>query len=554
MAIINHIPELTADEAAAMINHGDTIGFSGFTPAGAAKAIPTALAKRAIAKHQAGHPFQVGVVTGASTGDSLDGELARAEAVAWRTPYQSDKYLRQSINAGKTRFFDMHLSVLPQNVRYGFLGGFRFAVIEASDVSANGEIVLTTSVGATPTFCRVADKILIELNDRHPRQLRGLHDIYEPLDPPHREPIPLNRCSDRIGSEVLKVDPSRIAGFVRTNLPDEVGTFKEPDESTRKIGENVAQFLAGELAVGRIPESFLPIQSGVGNVANAVLGAMGSHPEIPSFAMYSEVIQDSVIGLIREGKVSFGSATSLTLSPSKLQEVYDDLDFFKRRMLLRPQEISNHPEIVRRLGIISINTAIELDIFGNVNSTHVMGKDLMNGIGGSGDFTRNAFISIFTCPSIAKGGKISTIVPLVSHLDHSEHSVQVVITDQGIADLRGKEPHERARAIVEQCAHPEYQPKLMRSQRRPHPTKPRPGLRDAPGLPPNRRHAGSLLGLTHRPETASRPPDAWAPIKTHSMSPAPTLLSVFWPGNCSNHHTDCSSSNGLVGGYPRNSG
>lgn len=460
MMTISSIPELKAEEAAALIQNGDTVGFSGFTPAGAAKAIPKALAKRASAEHEAGRPFKIGVVTGASTGDSLDGELARAEAVAWRTPYQSDKYLRKSINAGKTRFFDMHLSMLPQNVRYGFLGRFQYAVIEACDVTPEGEIVLSTSVGATPTFCHYADKIIIEINEQHPKSLRGLHDIYEPLDPPHRKPIPIERCSDRIGSEVLKVDPAKIAGIVRTNLPDETGGFKEADDITLGIGDNVARFLAAEIKTGRIPKGFLPIQSGVGNVANAVLGAMGNHPDIPPFEMYSEVIQDSVIALMKSGAIKFGSATSLTLSPPVLKEVYDDLDFYKERIMLRPQEISNHPEIVRRLGIISINTAIELDIFGNVNSTHVMGKDLMNGIGGSGDFTRNAFISIFTCPSVAKGGAISTIVPLVSHLDHSEHSVQVVITDQGIADLRGKDPHERALAIIEQCAHPEYREDL----------------------------------------------------------------------------------------------
>jgi len=111
---------------------------------------------------------------------------------------------------------------------------------------------------------------------------------------------------------------------------------------------------------------------------------------------------------------------------------------------------------VRRLGILSINTALEVDITGNVNSTHVLGRNMMNGIGGSGDFARNAFLSIFTCPSTAKGGKISTIVPLVSHLDHSEHSVQVIITEQGVADLRGKSPSERARTIIENCAHPDY--------------------------------------------------------------------------------------------------
>jgi acetyl-CoA hydrolase len=199
----------------------------------------------------------------------------------------------------------------------------------------------------------------------------------------------------------------------------------------------------------------------VGNIANAVLGALGRNPEIPIFEMFTEVIQDSVISLILSGKIKFASGTSITVSPDVLKSIYANLDFFRSRLLLRPQEITNNPELVRRLGIITINTALEVDLFGNVNSTHVMGKNLMNGIGGSGDFTRNGYISIFTCPSLAKGGKISSIVPVVSHMDHSEHSVQVVITEQGIADLRGKCPGERARLIVKNCAHPEYQEELM---------------------------------------------------------------------------------------------
>jgi len=143
-----------------------------------------------------------------------------------------------------------------------------------------------------------------------------------------------------------------------------------------------------------------------------------------------------------------------------MAKVTGNIDYFKKRMVLRPQEISNHPEIVRRIGIVSMNTAIEVDLGGNVNSTHVMGKTLMNGIGGSGDFTRNAYLSIFSCPSTAKDGKISAIVPLASHMDHSEHSVQIIVTEQGVADLRGKDPHERAQIIIEKCAHPDYREQL----------------------------------------------------------------------------------------------
>lgn len=453
-------PELTAQEAAELIHDGETIGFSGFTPAGAAKAIPRAIAERAKAEHTAGRPFKIGVITGASTGESLDGALAEAEAVAWRTPYQSNATLRKSINAGKTSFFDMHLSLLQQWVRYGFLGKVHMAVVEAAEVTADGEITLTTSVGAANTFIHSADKILIEINSSHPTELYGFHDIFEPADPPVRREIPIFSTRQRCGEAVVRVDPSKIAGIVFTDEADEVGEFKDPDAVTRKIGQNVADFLAGEIRAGRIPPSFLPIQSGVGNIANAVLGAMGEHPEIPCFEMYSEVIQDSVISLMEAGNLSFASGTSLTVSPSVLAKIYGNLDFFRRHMVLRPQEITNNPEVVRRLGIISINTAIEVDIFGNVNSTHIMGSNMMNGIGGSGDFTRNAYISIFTCPSTAKGGKISPIVPLCSHLDHSEHSVQVVVTEQGVADLRGKGPMGRAREIVKHCCHPDYREEL----------------------------------------------------------------------------------------------
>ncbi|MFA8342259.1 MAG: acetyl-CoA hydrolase/transferase family protein [Rhodothermaceae bacterium] len=451
---------ISAEEAAGHIKNGMTIGFSGFTPAGAAKAIPTAIGEFAVKEHEDGREFKVGVITGASTGDSLDGALARAEAILFRTPYQSNPDLRKLINSGKTHFFDAHLSLVAQNIRYGFFGKIDFAIVEACDITEQGEIVLTSSVGISPTVLRKADKILIELNKKHPAALKGMHDIYEPADPPHRREIPIFSPSDRAGSEIVKIDPSKIVGIVETDLPDEVGGFSDSNEVTMKIGQNVAEFLANEIKAGRIPKDFLPIQSGVGNVANAVLGAMGAHPDIPKFQMYTEVMQDSVVELMKNDSISFVSSCSMTLSPDALADVYSNLDYFHPRIVLRPQEISNHPEIARRLGIISINTALETDLFGNVNSTNVLGKKMMNGIGGSGDFTRNAYISMFTCPSVAKGGAISAIVPMVSHVDHSEHSVQVLVTEQGVADLRGKSPAQKAQEIINNCVHPDYRDQL----------------------------------------------------------------------------------------------
>jgi len=453
-------PILTAEEAAELIQNGQSIGFSGFTAAGAAKAVPAALAKKARREHEAGRPFKVGVLTGASTGRSLDGALAEAEAISFRTPYQSNPTLRKQINSGQVKFFDMHLSTVPQSVRYGYLGPIHWAVVEACDITAGGGIVLSTSVGASNTYMRMADKIIIELNSKHPTSLLGMHDIFEPQDPPSRSEIPIFSASDRVGSPICIVDPKKIAGVVYTNLEDESGGFDEPTDVTDRIGQNVADFLAAEMKCGRIPAQFLPLQSGVGNIANAVLSALGTSRDIPAFEMYTEVLQDSVIPLLENGRCTFASTCALTLSPDAMRKVTSDIDYFKKRIILRPQEISNHPEIVRRLGIVSMNTAIEIDLGGNVNSTHVMGKTMMNGIGGSGDFTRNAYLSIFSCPSTAKGGKISAIVPLASHMDHSEHSVQIVVTEQGVADLRGKDPHERAELIINNCAHPDYKEQL----------------------------------------------------------------------------------------------
>lgn len=448
--------ELTAEEAADFIKNDFVVGIGGFSSVGTPKAVPTALAAKAEAEHAKGNEFRVGLITGGATGDPIDGALARAHAVKFRTPFQSHKDMRAAINRQEVQYFDLNLSHIAQDLRYGFLGHMDVAIIEASSITPDGEVVPTSSVGISPTICEAADKIIIELNAHHPETIRGMHDIYEPINPPYRREIPIYTPGDRIGTEGIKVDPAKVLGVVRTNQPDTIAAFTEPNPVTTKIGQNVAEFLISELHKGIIPKEFLPLQSGVGNIANAVLGALGECQDIPPFTMFTEVIQNSVIPLMESGRVSFASGSSLTLSDDMLERVYNNLDFFKGKLMLRPQEITNHPELIRRMGIIAINTALELDIFGNVNSTNVSGQKIMNGIGGSADFARNSFLSIFTCPSVAKGGVISAIVPMVAHTDSNEHSVKIVATEYGVADLRGKSPVQKAHAIIENCAHPDY--------------------------------------------------------------------------------------------------
>ena len=225
---------ITAEEAAEFIHHNDNVGFSGFTAAGTPKVVSVALAKKAEAEHAAGRPFQIGVYTGASTSDYIDGALSRAKAIKSRTPYQSHKDSREAINNNEIAYFDLHLSHLAQTLRYGFLGKVDVAVIEATDVTPDGEILLGPGVGATPTFCSLAEKIIIELNHHDPKELRGMHDIYQPLDPPYRREIPIYKPSDRIGVPVVKVDPKKIIGIVESDKRDGVKPFAPVDEVTMK--------------------------------------------------------------------------------------------------------------------------------------------------------------------------------------------------------------------------------------------------------------------------------------------------------------------------------
>jgi succinate CoA transferase len=451
---------LTAAEAATLIPHGALVAFSGFTAAGAAKAVPRALAAHARQLHEKGAQFQVRVLTGASTGPSLDDALAEADAISWRAPYQSSGPLRQRINDGRVAFVDMHLSHVPQAVLFGFFGPVDLAVIEATEVTADGRVYLPNSIGASPTFLQVAEKVIIEVNRHHARAVSEMADIVIPKPPPYRPALDLDHPLQRIGKTYARVDPEKIIGIVETNEPDELGGFDPPDLVSQAIARHVVDFLLHELKVGRIPEEFLPLQSGVGNVANAVLQGLGENLDIPKFMMYSEVIQSAAFELMQRGRLLGASTCALSLAPDQMQELTSQLDYFAPRLVLRPQEISNNPAVLRQLGVIALNTALEVDLYGHVNSTHVCGCTMMNGIGGSGDFARNAYLSIFMCPSVAKGGKISTVVPMCSHVDHNEHSVQVIVTEHGLADLRGLSPEDRAHRLIDRCAHPAYRPYL----------------------------------------------------------------------------------------------
>ena len=313
---------VTAYDAAQLINPNDKVGISGFTPSGYAKVVPLALAER-----MEKEPFKIDLWTGASVGDEADGALTRANGINRRFPYQTNKDMRKALNSGDVKYIDMHLSTMAQNIRYGFFGDLDVAIIEVCQINEDGSLVPTTSVGNSPTFVSQAKKVIVEVNVSQPLSLVGMHDIYEPLDPPHRKPIPLEQAGDRIGTEAIPCDPSKIIAVVPSDVPDTTRPLAAIDDDAKAMSQHLIKFFEQEIAEGRLPKNLLPLQSGVGSVANAVISGLAQGP-FTDLSIYTEVIQDGMFDLIDAGKVTVCSGTALSPSPDGLKRFYANIDEF----------------------------------------------------------------------------------------------------------------------------------------------------------------------------------------------------------------------------------
>ena len=451
---------ISAHKAATLVPNGALVGFGGFVGAGAPIVVPMAIADMAEKLHAMGKEFKIKALTGASTDPNLDGVLARSDALSLRSPFITDKDARNAINSNKIAYIDTHLSSLAKQVEAGFFGEMDFAIVEVAGITEDGKLIPSTSTGNAQSWLNIAKKVILEVNTNQPLELLNLHDIATLGLAPNAKALNITKVGDRIGTPYMSADPAKVVGVVVVATPDRVNTFTPLDEISMAIGDNVIKFLQNEISAKRlVKNSLLPLQSGVGNIPNAVLASLKT-AGYKGLNFYTEVIQDGLLELIKEGIVETASSASLYLSDKGMQEFRQNIDFYAQHVVLRPQELSNNPEVIRRLGVIAMNGMLEADIYGNVNSTNVMGTQMMNGIGGSGDFARNGYISIFLTPSTAKGGAISSIVPFVSHVDHTEHDTMVIVSEYGYADLRGKSPRERAKEMIK-IAHPDYREALQ---------------------------------------------------------------------------------------------
>ncbi|KAJ7080425.1 hypothetical protein B0H15DRAFT_857089 [Mycena belliarum] len=459
-------------DLAPLFQHDDYIGWSGFTGVGYPKRVPTAIADY-VENNKLQSQKRFNLFVGASVGTEVEDRWAKLDMIARRYPHQVGKEIAKGINAGRIEFADKHLSMFPQDLTYGYYSlkknhgdpkkHLDWAIVEATAITEDGHIVPGASVGATPEILESAEKIIIEVNTHLPN-LEGLHDISHSFIPPHRQPYLISHPEDRIGKTSIAIDPDRVVAIIESHLPDNTGQNAPETADSRAIAGHLIEFLSAEVEAGRLPKSLLPLQSGIGNVANSIIGGLAAGP-FDKVMVWTEVLQDTFLSFFDSGKLDFATATSIKFSPEGFDHFYAHWAEYKDRLMLRSQQVANAPEVIRRLGVIAMNTPLEVDIYAHANSTCALGSRMLNGLGGSADFLRNAKLSIMHTPSSRPTKSdptgISCIVPFVSHVDQTEHDLDVIVTEQGLADLRGLSPRERAPVIIKNCAHPDYRDSLL---------------------------------------------------------------------------------------------
>lgn len=442
-----------AEDAATRIADDATVCVSGFGSVGYPKTVPAALSR-------SDRDLSLTVISGGSVGEEIDVDLFEADAIARRYTYQARSASREAVNERRVAFQDRHIGRLGEDVILGQLPSPDVAIVEAIAVGEDW-LVPSTSIGHARAFVEAADEVIVEVNDAQPIELRALHDVYRVPMPPRAEAIPLADAGERIGSSRIEFDPDALVSVVRTDKPDQPYEFRSATDVDKAIARNLGEFLVAEAEENPSLDDSIRLQFGVGSLGNALMAELKEVDFDGRDVIYfGEVIQDGLLAMLDEGDLSAASATSLALSREGQQHLFRNIDRYRSRIVLRPASVSNRAELIDRFGVIAVNSALEVDIYGHANSTHVNGSSIVNGIGGSGDFSRNGMISILTLPSTTSGGDVSRIVPMVPHVDHTEHDFGVVVTEHGVADLRRLAPHERASELIQNCAHPEFRSEL----------------------------------------------------------------------------------------------
>ena len=497
---------------------GMNLGWSGFTPAGYPKVVPIAVADH-VEKNNLQGKWKFNLFIGASVGAETEDRWATLDMIDRRWPYQTGKNIAKGINEGRIRMGDKHLSLFAQDLGYGFYtkdsetGKLDLAIIEVSAITEDGGLVPTSSCGVIPEILMVCDKVIIEVNTGQP-SFEGIHDLVSCNTPPNRQILGITKAGERIGSTSIPCDPSKIIAVVESKLRDKGRAFTDMDATSEAIAAHIIDFFSNEVKAGRLPKNLLPLQSGVGSIANAVVGGLAKGP-FYNLSVYTEVLQDTMLDLFDSGRLDSASSCSLSLSENPgFPRFFDNWDKYFSKITLRPLSISNAPEPIRRLGCIAMNTPVEIDMYAHANSTLVGGTRMINGLGGSGDFLRNGFLKIMHTPvepplQDRPDRHLLRRAALLAHRPHRarprlrRHRAGAGRLPRPGAEGPRQADHREVRAPrlqgPAQRVPGDRHQGLPRPQRRPRAAAVGPRLQDAPQPGAQRHHEAQELGRQDRP-------------------------------------------------------
>lgn len=389
----------------------------------------------------------------------IDGLLAEAGLLKRRIGSIADNTVRKGINSGKISNSDVRAEMMSHYIRTQAFGKLDVAVVEAAAITEDGHIIPSTGLVEVANQVEKAAVVIVEVNHTLPLEVEGMHDVYLAKSPPYEQEIPLSKIEKRIGTPYIPAGEDKITCIIESNLPEKRPPAQSITPESKQMAEYLLSFLREEIKRDRLPAGLLPLASGIGNASDAVLKSLAAS-EFKDLQIFSPLIGDGVIELIDSGKCRVATGPGLLLSAEAWSKFIQNIAEYKKKIIIRSIDVTHDPGVIKRLGCIVLNNALEIDIYGHVNSSHIGGTQLVNGVGGGGIYASNAYLSVFLTLATGRDGHVSSIVPMVTHVDHTEHNVDIVVTEQGLADLRGLSPVERARALINNCAHPDYRPLL----------------------------------------------------------------------------------------------
>ena len=427
-----------------VLKHAKTIAFGGMGGQSVPKIIPGIIGENS-------ESFtDLTLYTGGGTTKSFEEKISKA-GIGRRFYYLSDLESRSAVNAGKILIMDYSVSKYSRLLNSNPATKIDVAVFEATSIEKDG-VVLSLSVDSTPSLVDASKKVIIELNMKKPN-LNGLHDIYTAKD---GEIIPLTKTSQRIGSRYLKIAPKKIGAIIYSNEDEgNASSYGSAPLEISEISNNVWEVLRDHIKF----RNSMPLQVGAGSVASSLV----DNSPFDKLKIWCEIAPTKWADYL-DSKIAAISASALYNIPGDENYTRKFLDHYNEytgKVVLRPNNITNSPELISRLGVIVIQQAVEIDIFGAVNVSHINGN-IHNGVGGSIDFCSNGKYVVVVLPSTANKGRKSRIVPMSNCIDVPRYMVDFVVTEIGITDLRWKDPRERAISIINNCAHPKFRDLLLK--------------------------------------------------------------------------------------------